>query len=247
MATLTITDRADGTGADFSVAGVVGTATVYVSRYAGDIASNPFSVVITTAVDVTGQAVTLAEGGYSAVVVDGSGPSPPVGFRVTDGTDGLHEQCLKGIREHVIALNLPSFPADDTKHKLHKRPRNTITELTAWAGAGRKNQANIEGVHYWMRPERVRQVHNQRHEIEYRIEFVLVRSRNMSNVVDGDWTHDRERFIESFPLCPLPQIPEVHTVLFFPGIIYSDMDGQTDLDAQSMVVACVAEKSSVTY
>jgi hypothetical protein len=245
MATSSIVDNKDGTGITLSVSGVSGTASVQVAKYLGDVVKDPFSQILSTSVDVASSVVALDVGSYVCVVTDDDGPSAPFGFRVTDGSLGTHHRCLEAVREHVIALSLPSFPSDTDKHKLHKRPINSFKEFTEWAGAGPKNQSRIFGVHYWKRPERVRQTLNARQTVEYKIEMVLIRSRQGNNKSDPDWTYDRERIVTSFSDCPLPSVNEVYGVNFLPGLLNSDAGKGTDVEAQSMQFVFLSEKPSV--
>jgi len=243
MATAIITDNANDTGVSITLSGVSATASVKACRYLGDPVNNQFSEIYSSDSDVVNESVTLATGSYLAVVVDDGVVTGPFGFRVTNGSLGIHERVTQAIREHVLALNLASFPGDSESHKTHKRPKNTFKELTEWSGIGRKNQSNINGVHYWKRPERVRQIMNTRQEVIYPVEFVLVRSGRGDNRSSGDWTHDRELFIQSFPACPFLGVPEVQSVNFRPGVIYSDAGPMVDV--QSMQVLCICELDSV--
>jgi hypothetical protein len=231
MAEIAVVDNKDGTGATFTITNVVGTASLYTAGYFGNVATNTFVKHFDTALDRV-QSVSIPVGSYAAVVVDGAGPAAPVGFRVTDGNLGFHEKCLREIRNHMMGLNLSSFPTDPGKYKLHKRPANSYLELKDVCGS------NILGVHFWKRPEQRPVIGtNTEWDISYVIEMVLVKSNQLSNLSDSNWTLDRERILRSFGICPLPAIPEIFLVEFYPGVLYNDV-ADVGVDAQAIQFYC---------
>lgn len=239
MATLTIVDQKDGSGALVSISGITGTAVLSTAYYRGDVVNNLFVNQITTAVDVVDQLVAFPVGSHIAVITDDTGPKVS-GFRVTDAEEGIHHRCLTAIRDFLIAMNLPSFPTDSTKFKVHKKPLNTFEELVAVAGD------NIQGVHLWKRPEEFPRVGNNRDwDVTYPIEMVLVRSNRMDNRAiaanrggsDTDWTYDRERILRAIGECPLEEVPEVFVVDVQPGTLYGN-DTNLGVDSQSLKFLC---------
>lgn len=180
------------------------------------------------------QSVTLANGAYFAIwELDGVYQSP-VGFRVTDGTQGVHKRALDEIRQFIISLSLPGYPADATKHKRHKRAIRTMQEFGE----------PPFGVHYWQLPESIAPSDNYSVSVTYPIQIVLVAS-STSNIADGDWTRSRQIIAQSFTRCPLMDLPEIHTVEISPGEIYAPVDSTAKFDIQSMVFNCKTEMPSV--
>lgn len=217
MATATTIDRKDGTGIGLTLAGVAGTASVYAAKYQGDVSANVFSLVYSTTIDVTNQTVALPVGSHTVVVVDDGGPSPPVSIRVTDGSFGIHHRCLYAVTDHVKALNLVSFPTDPNRYVILKRPSDTFAELKEAVGD------DIHGCFFWNIEETVPKIGtNSEKDLAYVVQLVLVRSNQMSNRVDADWTKDRETLLKSFGKCPLPEVGDgVYSVDLYPGTLYS--------------------------
>lgn len=228
MANLTATDRADGTGADFDITGVVGTATLYTAQYRGDVAKNPYVVQVATPTDGI-QTVALANGSYSAVVVDGSGPAPPVGIRVTDGNEGIHFRFMEAVRDFVINMNLTSFPTDPSRFVTIKRPCNTFDELKAAVGE------DIDGVFFWRRTESNPRIDlNTERIVEYPVEMVRIRSNKADKRPDDPWTGIRQQIIQAMAVqCPIPSVVEASIVNIRPGVLYDNMDS-LNLDSQSL-------------
>jgi hypothetical protein len=228
-----IADKQDGTGITATTSGHT-TSVLRVARFGGSVAQAAWSTVATLNGNVSNQSVTLAEGAYFAIwQLDGVYQSP-VGFRVTDGTAGVHERALREIREFILSLTLPSYPADGAKHKRHKRPIRTMQEFGE----------PPFGVHYWKLPEQIRPVDNYNVEVTYPVQLVLIAS-GASNVSDGDWTRSRQIIVQSFTRCPLMDLPEIHTVEISPGEIYAAVDSTQKYDLQSLIFNCKTEMPSV--
>lgn len=227
-----IADKQDGTGITATTTGHT-TSVLRVARFGGSVAQAEWSTVATLSGSTSGS-VSLPEGAYFAIwQLDGTYQAP-VGFRVTDGTDGIHELCLKEIREFILGLTLPGYPTDGTKHKRHKRPIRTMQEFGE----------PPFGVHYWKLQETLRPVDNYNVEVTYPVQLVLV-GPNTSNVSDGDWTRSRQIITQSFTRCPLMDLPQIHTVNISPGELYAISDSTIRYDVQSMVFRCMTEMPSV--
>lgn len=239
VATITVTDRKDGTGADALLGSVSGTATVYTSRFDGDFTDAAF---VSRGSRTDAGAVTLASGlgSYFAVVIDDSGSSVPVAYRVSDGSIGTHEDVHRAIREFVLSMNLAAFPSNGLVHHIHKRPYNTFQELQAAGGE------QVKGVHYWKRPESRTQSDNSRQQVIYPIELVLVQSNDLEEVGEADWTHSRQTLCQALSVgYPLPALPCVQRIDITPGEIYADTGSVSDIDAQALLFNCVVEELSV--
>jgi hypothetical protein len=230
----TITDRGNSTGVNVVISELSGTGTLYVSGFAPNIATRAFTVARTFNANGT-YTVSLQNGAYFAIFVDGSGQNIPISFRASDGGVGLHEQCLIAIRDFVLSLSLPAVPTDPTKHKLHKRPVRSRAEFGT----------PLFGVHYWKKDETRRPVDNCRDEVVYPVEMVLMSANDGENRSDGDWTLLREIIGRTFPRCPLEAVPEVHTVTVVPGPLYGTLDSAADVDVQLITFRCFTEQLSL--
>lgn len=230
--TSSIADKRDGTGINATTSGHT-TSVLSVARFGGSVGQTDWSTVATIAGDAT-ESITLPEGAYFAIWQLDGVYQAPVGFRVTDGTDGVHELCLKEIREFILGLTLPGYPTDGAKHKRHKKPTRTMQEFGE----------PPFGVHYWKLPETLRPVDNYNVEVTYPIQMVLV-APGATNVSDGDWTRSRQIITQSFTRCPLMDLPQIHTVQISPGEIYAVTDATVRYDIQSMIFRCVTEMPSV--
>ena len=179
MANLTITDQKDGTGAQIQLQNISGgIGVVVVAKYNADVANNPFETVYSG--PATDYVQPFETGSYVAIALDSGFPSPPVSFRVTDGTKGTHFECLEAVRQYVLGLSLETYPSDTRKHKIHKRPSNSIQELRDAVGD------DVWGCHYWMREETRQPNHNVDEIVTYPIELVMIRSNKHSNIPNPD-------------------------------------------------------------
>ena len=231
--TASITDKADGTGISVTTAGHT-TSILRVARFGGSVAQAAWSTVATLSGNVSNQSVSLSEGAYFAIWQLDGVYQEPLGFRVTDGTVGVHEACLREIREFILSLSLPGYPTDATKHKRHKRPIRTMQEFGE----------PPFGVHYWKLPEAVRIADSHRVEVTYPIQIVLI-APGISNISSGDWTRSRQIIVQAFPRCPLMSLPEIHTVEISPGEVYAAVDSTQKYDLQSIVFNCKTEMLSI--
>ncbi len=227
-----IADKRDGTGITVTTSGYT-TSILRVARFGGSVAQAAWSTVATLSGNAS-QSVSLANGAYFAIwQLDGVYQSP-LGFRVTDGTDGVHERALDEIRQFILSLSLPAFPSDATKHKRHKRPIRTMQEFGT----------PPNGVHYWKLPESIGPADNYRVTVTYPIQVVLV-APSSSNISDGDWSLSRQMIVQSFTRCPLMDLPEIHTVEISPGELYAVGDSTMNYDVQAIVFNCKTEMPSV--
>lgn len=230
MASVKVVDNQNGT-ITVTAAGY-STAVLFVSPFDG----YGGKLAMTQVASITGDGtatVSLDKGPYHAVwQVDGNllAPKP---FRVTDGDIGLHEKCLRAVRDFIISLSLPGYPVDETKHKLHKRPIRSVTEF---------ERAGLIGVHYWKIDDSLVLSDNTRNSVTYPIQMAFLQKSD-TNVAEGDWTLSRQLIVSSFTRCPLPAVPEIHTVDVQPSVLYADNELKVDL--QSLIFRCVTELPAI--
>lgn len=234
MGSIAITDRANGTGINATVTGLVGTGRLYVSGFAVDLASREFTLARTFSQNETAT-IALQNGPYFAVFTDDAGIQSPFSFRVTDGVLGVHERCLQAIRELVLSLALPGVPTDPSLHKTHKRAIRSRAEFGA----------KLEGVHYVKSSETRQPSTNMSNTVIFPIEMIYMRPKSGDNTSSDSWTTMRELIGKSFPRCPLANVNEVYEVRVAPGPLYGAFDGSTELDVQSLTFQCFAELPSV--
>jgi hypothetical protein len=230
---VSIIDNKDGSGITATVSGYA-TAALWTAPFTGNHNQSAFSQSATFSGDGS-QAVSLSNGPYFAVWQLNGTFAAPSPFRVSDGSVGIHEECLRAIREFILSLSLPGYPTDPDKHKLHKRPVRSVTEF---------ERGGLQGVHYWKLDDSLKPVDNYRNSVVYPVQIALIRSNSANNVADGDWTHSRQTIISSFTRCPLPAVPVIHTVEVVPSVLYYDT-GELNVDLQSMIFRCVTELPAI--
>lgn len=109
MASLTITDNADGTGATATVAASSGANTVYTGRVAGSVGT----VAFTLSGSRTGDGavpLSLSKGMYFAYVLNSGGLSNFVYFAVTDqgaAGDAVGTRCRRAVVDTLALLGIP--------------------------------------------------------------------------------------------------------------------------------------------
>ena len=231
MANVAITDLQDGESIQVAWTGITGTASLYVSKFAGDVTAAAFTVLGTQTANVI-ENLDLDLGSYFAIAVDDNGPTAPKLFRVTDASHGIHYKCLVAIREFIIAASLPGWPTNSAYHKMHKRPIRSIKEF------GNPPM----GVHYWMLPESRQQSDSHRDTVRYPVEVVLIQGNDGDNVAVSNWTKSRELIGRAMGSCPLAGVTDVHTVEVTPGVIYADVPTSLNVDLQSLTFTCVTEQ-----
>ncbi len=223
---VSVTDLQDGTGITATSSG---NATAVL--YAGLTGSG---VALAEIADITGngsQTVSLGAGAYVGVWLVDSVWQEPFRFRVTEAAQGIHEQCLNAIRDILIDGALPGYPTDPAKYQIHKRPLRSLAEFGS----------PLHGVHLWPVPETFSQTDNVRNGVTFPVQVVLVRGNDGGNEINSGWIRSREMIFQLFPRQPLTAVPEIHTVTIRPGAIYAELDGQLNLDLQSLIFDCVTD------
>lgn len=107
MATLTVVDNADGTGATATIAGSSGGANVvYVGRVVGTVGN---MAVLTSAARTGDGAVTLAlaKGLYFAWLVTDGALQAVYYFGATDGLNAVATRCRRAVCDTIRLLNIP--------------------------------------------------------------------------------------------------------------------------------------------
>ena len=109
MASLTITDNANGTGATATITGSAGGANqVYVQNVDGELGSGAWTLAGSRTGDGT-VALTLVKGYYwGHCLTNGTVLSGFVYFKVTDGLDAVLGRCMAAVKAQAQLLNLPS-------------------------------------------------------------------------------------------------------------------------------------------
>lgn len=230
MTTLTITDREDSTGADAVITDSGGASCeLFVAQFDGNHSSVQFSSAGTSVGDGT-IAINDSEGSYFAILNSDGSPGTPQGFRITDGTLGLHHRCMVAIREFMLGLTLPLVPSDGTKHKLHKKPLRSIKEF-----------GGTTGCHYWKEAENRKPLLNGYDEVMFPVAWAFMRGSAVDNVASGNWTKLRELIATGFEACPLPSVGEIHTVRVVPKELYY-ADSSLQMDLQALRFECTTEQ-----
>lgn len=107
MATLTITDSADGTGATAALAGTGGAAAaVYVQRVDGELGSGAWALADSRTGDGA-VPLALAKGYYWGHAIVAGVPTNLVYFAVTDGRDAVLSRCVAAVKARLQLLDLP--------------------------------------------------------------------------------------------------------------------------------------------
>lgn len=234
MGNVVITDKADGTGINVTLTGLSGTGQLFVAGFSSNLANRVFTSVRSFNANGT-YSISLQNGPYFAIYADSLGYQAPLSFRVSDGTLGLHERCLQGIREFILGMALPGVPTDPNSHKTHKKPVRSRQEFGS----------PLEGLHYWKAAESLSPSTNRSQVVTYPIEMVYLKNNEGDNRSSDDWTQLRELIGRSFPGCPLADIDEVYEVRVRPGVLYGQFDSAINIDVQSLIFECFTEQKTV--
>ncbi len=238
MAVVTFTDNGDGTGGVFTVdgIGVSSINTVQVSRFHGSNASREF----VPAGNRTGDGTIPYAGDLGAYIaiatsVDGStmDVSPPICFRITDGTLSLYERVLVAVREFVMSLALPGIPTDPDKHVIAKM------------GAKLKQvwDTGSEGVYYIPTAEQISGADNAFATVSFPVNVVFM-IKSGHNMFKGlsDLLIAREDANLSMSDSPLPDLPEIHTVNAIPGVVTDPAGWAQGMDVSVLQFVCIGEQ-----
>ena len=233
MLSFSATDNRDGTGVTIEVSGSAGDTQLFTSQFSGKLQTAPF--VESHEFSEDGSAVIgLESGSYLAVAKDGAGYTAPKRFRVSNEDEAVHFRCVYAIRDFMLDLVVPGLPTSVDRHKVHKRAKRTVQEFSS-------GDSGPYGVHYWPAPETRRTAYNRVDDVEYLVEVIVINGADGDNTLDNEWLLGREVMGKSFGQCPLPGVPEVHTVLVTPGVIYAP-SSTVDIDVQSMTFRCQSEQ-----
>lgn len=228
-----VTDNKDGTGVTVTVSGY----TAAVLRASRVFSGDPLEQIASFAGDGS-QVVSLDSGSYVGVWELDEVFGDPFTFRSSDAAEGIHLRALQAIRNVILSESLPGWPSNEDRHKIHKRPVRTLKEFG--------NPPH--GVHYWMDTETLVPADNVRNSVTFPVIVAMVRGNDGDNLVDPGWTYSRELLFKSFPRCPLPGVPEIHTVTIQPGELFIPVGEATlNLDLQTLIFQCTTELSSVAH
>lgn len=235
---LAAVDNGDNTGGSVSLTDNIGTASIFLSRFAGTNASRAF--VLAGTIDGIGtlDLPDLETGPYFAVAVNGSSVAPPLGFRITDGTDALHFRMMQAVREYVMSLALPNVASDPDRHVLCKLPYRPDLELDV-------DEHHEVAVMYFPKPETYTPANNQEDQVAYSVQVLLVRNVGQSNFRGlSDLLMDRQLLGQSLSICPLPDLEAIHTVQVQPGAIVLPEHWVKKYDCSTMVFRGLTEQSA---
>lgn len=233
---LTAVDHGDDTGATLSVTSNGGTASIYVSRFAGTNATRSFVLGGTIVGDDDLVLPLLVPGPYVAVAVNAVPElSAPIFFRVTSEVEALHFRILEAVREYIMSLALPSVSTDPDDHVVVKLPYRPEKELSI--------ELNTDcQVFYFPKAETYTGANNEDDTISYSVQVLLARKIGRK-IIQGleSMLKDRQLIGQSMSRVPLQDVCEVHTVEVQPGAIYMPEHWQNSVDASSIVLKCTTE------
>lgn len=236
MPTLSVVDNGSGS-ATITVSGNTGTATVYLSRFLGTNASRSFTVAGTVVGNGTLVLTGQDTGAYIAVATNTEpSVSAPVFFRLADSSESLHMRCLEAVREYIMSLSIPSVQVAADAHYIVKLPYRPDLEFDL-------DSTQEFGIFYFPLPESYTAVDNEFDTVAYSVQVVLIRKIG-KKLQEGlsDLLKCRELAALSMSICPLPDVPEVHTVDVLPGAVVMPERWQNSYDASSVVFRCISEQ-----
>lgn len=235
---ISFADHGDGTGATVTVTGNAGTASIYVSRFAGSNASRAF--VLAGSVVGNGDLVlsSLVAGPYVGVATNTTPAlSEPVFFRVSDGTQAMHMRVLEAVREYVLSLALPSVSVNPDDHAIVKLPYRMGTELSI--------DLNSDCcIYYFPKAETYTPANNEDDTVAYSVQVLL--ARRTGKLFDGLETMLKERQLlaQSMSRVPLQDLCEIYSVEIQPGAIYMPEHWSNSVDCSTIVLRCMTEQAS---
>ena len=238
MAVISVSDNGDGTGAVVSLAANTGVAKIYASAFLGSNASR-MAVEIG---EIDGNGTLDFAGGLGPHLIAGvndAGLIAPIHCRITDVGEDIHWQCLNGVREFVLSLDLPGVMSDPDSHYVVKLPYNPDEELAI------DNGDREYGVFYFPKPEQYTTANNMEESASYFVQVLLIRKAGRKNS-DGleQLLSIRQKMALSFAHCPLPDVEAVHSVYIQPGSIILPDRWLKSYDCSSLVFRCVSEQPS---
>lgn len=203
-----------GTGGVFTITGSGGGAvTVWVSRFHGANGTRTFSSAGTRTGDGS---VTWGGsiGCYIAHAVSVIGASvvmsPPIAFRVSDGTLSLYERVLVAIREYIMSLALPGVATDPDKHVIAKMGAKLQEVL----------RTGQECVYYIPTAESFEGADNAYSTVALPVNVIfMTKAGNSLRAGLSQILIAREDANLSFGAAPLSDVPEVYDVGVKPGVV----------------------------
>lgn len=242
---LTYVDDNDGTGGILTVSGTtagVSVNTVYVSEYTGGENNRAFRVLGTRVGDGTVLYVVSQSGPFmvhgvsnTAGVVEFSAPKV---FRAADGVDSLHYRVAAAFREMVLAMALPGVTADPDSHlvcKIGARIQDLMDE-------------DKKCVFYIPTQESISYMDNTFDQMEFPVNVVVAKESGQ-DLVKGlqDTLKARQLTHWMFGAVPIPDLPEVHTVDYRPGVINDASQWAQKYEVMVMTLVALSEQSGGIY
>lgn len=214
--TVTYADDNDGTGGVLTIAGSVSGSTnsVYVSEYTGGNVSRAFRLLGTRSGDGTINYVVAQSGAFLVSVVNNAASvitfSVPQVFRAGDGEPSLHMQVCIALREMILDMALPGVSADPDSHLICK------------IGAKIQDVIDTDGkcVFYIPTQEGISYLDNTYDSMELPVNIVVTKAAGFDLVIGlADALKARELTHQLFGAVPIPDMPNIHTVDYRPGVI----------------------------
>ena len=239
---LTITNNGDGTGGVINVSANVGTATIYISRFTGDLASLPFASIGTVSGNGSLAYATTNMGPHFAIGVNGSTISNPVSFRLTDATNyNPQYQLMEAVRDYMIGLALPSVSTNPDHHVLSKLPYRSNQDLAI-------DSVTDTCVWYFPKSEVYTNADTERNTIAYPVQVLLVRQIG-SQTHKGLYDMLATRWIMggSMSQRPFAGYCGFYNAELLPGEPYNPEHWKNGYDVSSVVIRGFTEQESGVF
>ena len=241
---LTYVDDNDGTGGVLTVSGssVGSVNTIYVSEYTGGENGRAFRVLGDRVGDGTVPYVVAKSGPFLAHVVSNAAGvvsfSEPKVFRAADGVDALHHRVAAAFREMVLSMALPGVSTDPDAHlvcKIGARIQDLLDE-------------DKQCVYYIPTQESISYMDNSFDTMEFPVNVVIAKESGQ-DLVKGfrETLKARELTHWMFGAIPIPDLPEVHTVDYRPGVINDASQWAQKYEVMVMTLVAISEQGGGIY
>lgn len=238
MITATFADNGLGTGGVVTIAGGSPTATneLWISRFLGTNEQRYFQSVGTRLGNGT-IALTATPGPFLMVCVSTDGPTveltDPVAMRVRSTVESVHYRVAEAIREFILSLALPGVATNPNLHLVAKVGAK-LEELV---------RDNDSCVYYLPVTETIQGLDNLTSTISYPVTVVFnKRSGQRVSTNIKDILASREMATLAFGKFPLPDVPEVHTVLVQPGVTVDPSKWALNYDVSVLTFTALSEQ-----
>lgn len=237
---LTATDHADDTGATLTLSANSGTATIFLSKFAGSNSERSWLNVGTIVGNGNLPLPSIGLGPYLALAANGSNISLPLSFRVTDGISPNHWRCMGAVREFVLSLALPQVSVNPDDHLLCKMPYRPELQFAFSARPEETAAENV--VMYFPRTEAVQPADVNHNQVDYGVQILFLR-KVPQKLIEGLPTllDIREKVLSSLTISPLPDFPCIYDAAVVPGQLIIPDQWVKSYECTTMVVRCLTE------